>query len=230
MDQFIRMEDCVSSILTIIIFLLPGLTAVQLNNALDPLFKDRTRPSSELESMVFAVVNNLPAIFLGWGLWSLFECKLLSFAAWSKQLDQWPWAVAYFVVSTVIAFVINRCLKPWLMANVAERRNTQRKKNKLPSFDDVEVWEAFIGSEETLGMRIRSTDGCTIISGVMERTSRPNDVSQGVILQSTQEMTELADLLTEPVRTYMDTRTGLIYELFDSDAVAQALKVMGETR
>lgn len=106
MDQFIRMEDCVSSILTIIIFLLPGLTAVQLNNALDPLFKDRTRPSSELESMVFAVVNNLPAIFLGWGLWSLFECKLLSFAAWSKQLDQWPWAVAYFVVSTVIAFVI----------------------------------------------------------------------------------------------------------------------------
>ena len=89
-----------SSILTIIIFLLPGLTAIQVNNALDPLFKDRIRPSSELESMVFAVVNNLPSIFIGWGLWSLVECKLLSFAAWSGQLDQWPLAPGWHSPST----------------------------------------------------------------------------------------------------------------------------------
>lgn len=213
-----------SSILTIIIFLLPGLTAVQVNNALDPLFKDRTRPSSELESMIFAVVNNLPSIFIGWGLWSLVERKLLTFTAWSAQLDQWPLAVGYFLLSSGLAFAVDRFVKPRIMTRVAEKRNAERTKNKLPSFDDVEVWEAFIGAEDDLSMRIRSTDGRLLIAGAAKRVSKPDDVSQGVLLESTQELTEIAPMLTKPIRTYVDTRTGLIYELFDLGAVKDAIE------
>lgn len=35
-------------------------------------------------------------------------------------------------------------------------------------------------------------------------------------------MTEIVDLLTEPIRAYMDTRTGLVYELFDDKAIDRA--------
>lgn len=81
-------------------------------------------------------------------------------------------------LSAGLAFTIDRWIKPRIMTKVAEKRNAERKKNNLPSFDDVEVWEAFIGAEETLSMPIRSADGRVMPAGVMDRISKPDDTSQ----------------------------------------------------
>lgn len=68
------------SVISITVFLVPGLVASRLNAALDPNYKDRKRESSELESTIYAILNNLPGILIGWLLWSAIQQKPLSFA------------------------------------------------------------------------------------------------------------------------------------------------------
>lgn len=216
--------DSVDSVLTIVLFLLPGLTAVRVNNALDPLFKDRDSQGSEFNTTVYAVLNNLPCIFVGWIGWSISEHQSLTLLTWTTQLDHWRPATIYFVGASLFAYGIESVLKAKIRDYVAGRRNTKRRQLSLPMFDDVEAWEVFIGAEDNLCLRVRPAHGSTFIAGSLRSASKPGDASQGMVLEQTQGLTELADLLTNPLRSYLDTRTGILYEVFDQQAVARAIE------
>lgn len=204
------------SVISITVFLVPGLVASRLNAALDPNYKDRNRESSELESTIYAILNNLPGILIGWLLWSVIEQKALSFAEWSGQISQLSEVFTYLCISFLLAFGVERIVKPKLIRWVAKKRNEQRTSNGLPSFDDAESWEVFLGSEEELCMRITSLlDGTeSSVTGVLRSAFKPEDLSQGITLENTDEMAGLNQWLYLPVRTYIDAQTGLVYELF----------------
>lgn len=72
---------------------------------------------------------------------------------------------------------------------------------------------------------MRTADGRISIAGALKAASKPEDASQGVMLETVQTLTALADLLTTPIRACMDTKTGMVYELFDQEAVERAIEL-----
>lgn len=213
-----------NSVINITVFLLPGILAARIKMAFDPLFKDRRLPVSELESTIYAILNNLPAIFLGWALWSRCVGKWLTFGEWANRLVKLPDAFTFFVGSLGLTLTIEWWLKPRFTHWVAEKRNTQRAENGLPSFDDAEAWEVFLGSERELCMRITSlSDGSGYnITGILRTAFKPDDLSQGITLERTDEMAALDRWLYLPIRTYVDARTSLVYELFSQEQLKMA--------
>ena len=216
-----------NSVINIAVFLLPGLVAARLKALLDPYYKDRNRETSELEATIYAILNNLPAIFIGWGIWSGMAHKLLPFKVWAAELIQLPDAVSFFVGSTLLAVLIEWLLKPALMRWVGKKRNAKRATGGLPSFEDAEAWEIFLGSEEELCLRITSlSDGArSHITGILRSASKPDDLLQGVTLEGTDELAVLDQWLYLPLRTYVDARTGFVYELFSKDQLETAKRL-----
>jgi len=213
----------VNTTLSVILFLAPGLLAVRINQALDPEYKDRTSRSSEIESTVFAVLSNIPGILVGWLLWSVHYHKNLGFNEWTAKVTDFRGALTYILISFFLALGVERKLKPKVMKYVAERRNSERTSKSLPSFDSSESWEVFIGAEEELCMRISSlTKNSNVVTGMVDAVFKPDDSSQGITLLRTDELALINDKLVSPIRTYFDSKTGIKYELFDTDAVKQA--------
>jgi hypothetical protein len=135
-----------------------------------------------------------------------------------------PYAFIFFAGSLGLALTIEWWLKPWLTHWVAEKRNAQRVDNGLPSFDDTEAWEVFLGSERELCMRITSLSNGSghNITGILRTAFKPNDLSQGITLERTDEMAALDRWLYLPIRTYVDARTSLVYELFSQEQLKTA--------
>jgi hypothetical protein len=63
------------------------------------------------------------------------------------------------------------------------------------------------------------------ISGILRCAFRPDDLSQGITLEDTEELESLDRWLFDPIRTYVDIRTGLIYELFTQTQLQQAVEL-----
>lgn len=185
-----------------------------------------------MESTIYAILNNLPAIFLGWALWSLCLGKWLTFGQWADQLVNLPYAIMFFVGSLVLALTIEWGLKPRFTHWVAEKRNTRRAENGLPSFDDAEAWEVFLGSESELCMRITSLSNGSghNITGILRTAFKPDDLSQGITLERTDEMAALDRWLYLPVRTYVDAHTSLVYELFTQEQLKTAEILQNEDK
>lgn len=219
-----------NGVVNITVFLLPGISAARIKMAFDPLFKDRRLPVSELESTIYAILNNLPAIFLGWALWSICLGKWLTFGEWSNRLVELPNAFIFFVGSLGLALTIEWWLRPWFTNWVAEKRNAQRVENGLPSFDDAEAWEVFLGSEKELCMRITSLSNGSgqNITGILRSAFKPDDLSQGITLERTDEMAALDPWLYLPIRTYVDAHTSLVYELFSQEQLNTAESLQKE--
>lgn len=124
---------------SVIVFLAPGLLAAKIVQAMDPEFKDRNFHISELESTVFAVLNNVPGILVGWLLWSLRERKNLSFDQWAQQIVGFRGALLFILISFTLAFWVEKSVKPSLKLRVAAKRADARKEKGLPAFEDAET-------------------------------------------------------------------------------------------
>lgn len=148
----------------------------------------------------------------------------MTFGEWANRLVKLPDAFTFFVGSLGLTLTIEWWLKPRFTHWVAEKRNTQRAENGLPSFDDAEAWEVFLGSERELCMRITSlSDGSGYnITGILRTAFKPDDLSQGITLERTDEMAALDRWLYLPIRTYVDARTSLVYELFTQEQLKMA--------
>jgi hypothetical protein len=76
-------------------------------------------------------------------------------------------------------------------------------------------------------MRITSlSDGTqSHITGILRSASKPDDLLQGVTLERTDELAPLDQWLYLPLRTYVDARTGFVYELFGKDQLETARRL-----
>jgi len=55
------------------------------------------------------------------------------------------------------------------------------------------------------------------ITGILRSAFKPDDFSQGITLERTDEMAALDPWLYLPIRTYADAHTSLVYELFSQE-------------
>jgi len=206
----------VDNTIIVIAFLAPGLLAVKIGAAMDPEYKDRISKASELESTVLATLNNLPGILFSWLLWCGVQNKNLSFAQWSSQVTQLPGVIFFLLISFSLALLAEMKIKPFIKELAGRKRDKDRKNNGLPSFGSSESWEIFLGSEDEVCLRIRhmAHGEAGRIVGILRSAFRPEDLSKGITLENTAELAALDNWLFDPTRTYLDSQTGIVYELF----------------
>lgn len=84
----------------------------------------------------------------------------------------------------------------------------------------------FVGAEEELCVRVTSLASDSRLTGTVMSAFKPGDEFQGMTLTLTDEFSVLSQWLSSPTRTYFDSKTGFVYELFTLQQVEQARSLM----
>lgn len=202
-------------------FFLPGFGAKLIWDYL----RDRNEEKSELKTTILSLAWNIPSIFLGWVLASLWRhhWKFHSLRKFGflnlQQFMSFIQTLVHFTVYMVFSFSVDICiggLSAWgLRWLLTKRSQSVRVRNNLPVFTEGVAWERFLGADDNVTLKIypigREDDA---IGGYVESIYQPGDIHRGVTLLETEIIKSIVRNLSGPTRTFIEFDTQLVFELY----------------
>lgn len=205
-----------------ITYFLPGFIAKWTSAFLN----DDSESGSDLEKTIVALSWNVPPLFIAWILLSLKDNQWLTPAQLTTHVQQMPCMLIYFVFSLISGFWIGRFIER-LGRNILTRMVAKnREESKLPKLEDGLSWEKFLGSEENVVLKVSPiSDPSRVVAGALQSAYRPGDIHKGVTLEFTDYVKLVAPYLTNPIRTFVDFESQLLFELYTKEQLIEAIEI-----
>ena len=124
--------DFLTNIFITITFFLPGFIA----KFIDDYLSQAKDAKSEIKVTVYALLWNVPSVFVAWAALSIVRKHLLTSGNFVHQLQPLPIMLVYFVSAAIIDYAAGHNILKLVRKILSARLSAARKNAKLPSIAD----------------------------------------------------------------------------------------------
>lgn len=208
-------------LLTTLILVLPGLTAFSVVRQTAPV---DGKQYSDLDKTITGLLCNVPSLAIAWLVVSIYFNTSVDFARFSSSILS---NVFVFILYMVFSLSLSWLTATWLEDNVQDTIknwvNRKRTSMKRPMIYRESAWEAFFGTEEEAIISVYPMGQReSAVTGMIERAFQSGEVDKGIFLRISGELSPWLNWMGNPVRTYIDTASQTVYEMFPMTALQEA--------